>query len=312
VTIKEAPVARRSIPALIFRQSVVLLNPEFIVNSYKRVLWVLALVSTVTLECHSQVVAPTSLPTCLIQYSVHWVVWPLGSSRLMLYNSDQTYVEIDSYWTNAIYTGPLGSGTNATRGGKFTYTVDLVNPSHARIVYDGGGGSLGYDDLYFTAATSGSPFSPSEIYYDGASAAFTLYPRQATNGACNVSNLCRLAAGGTGTCGFVVQSGGPRWVLLRAIGASLGNFGVSPAVSSPSFTLYDSTQTVQGTSSVWSFDPNLVSGYQTVFSLVGAFPLSSRSDEGALLVPLNPGAYTAQFRAGSAGKMLFEAYILPF
>jgi hypothetical protein len=101
-------------------------------------------------------------------------------------------------------------------------------------------------------------------------------------------------------------------VLLRASGTSLGNFGVSPTVSSPSFTLYDSTQSIVDASSVWSGDPNLVNGYQTIFSLVGAFPLKPGSDEGVLLVPLNPGCYTAQFRAGSAGTMLFEAYILPF
>jgi hypothetical protein len=278
----------------------------------KQVLGTLALAVTLVVQSYSQVTAPATLPPCLILYSVYRVVWPWSMSRLMLYNSDQTYVEIDSYWTNANYTGPLGSGTNATRGGRFTYTVNAVNPSHATIVYDGGGGALGNDDLYFTAANSGSPLPPSEVYYNGASAAFTLYPRQATNGACNISNLSQLATGGTATCGFVVQSGGARWAILRAIGASLRNFGVSPTVSSPSFTLYDSTQTVLGMSSAWSSDPNLVGGYQTIFSLVGAFPLNSGSDEGVLLVPLNPGAYTAQFKAASAGTILFEAYILPF
>jgi hypothetical protein len=87
---------------------------------------------------------------------------------------------------------------------------------------------------------------------------------------------------------------------------------VSVTVSSPSFTVYESTQTVLGVSSVWSSDPNLVGGYQTIFSLVGAFPLKTGSDEGVLLAPLDPGAYTAQFKAGSVGTILFEAYVLPF
>jgi hypothetical protein len=179
-------------------------------------------------------------------------------------------------------------------------------------VYSGGGGSLANDDLYFTAADSGAQMPPGGYTVFGYSSSFALYPQQVNNGGCNVSNRCQLAVGGTAILGFVVQSGGPRWVLLRAIGASLGNFGVSSTVSNPSFTLYDSTETVQGTSSVWSSDPNLVGSYETIFSLVGAFPLNSGSDEGILLVPLKPGAYTAQFKAGSSGAMLFEAYILPF
>lgn len=91
-------------------------------------------------------------------------------------------------------------------------------------------------------------------------------------------------------------------------------------VSSPSFTLYNPGPTVIGfvlswgpdTSTIWSADPNLVDGYNTIFSLVGAFPLNPRSDEGVLLLPLNPGAYTAAFQAGSAGAILCEVYLLPY
>jgi hypothetical protein len=278
----------------------------FAMKLHKQAFGALAAAVTLAVQCYSQaqVPAPASLPPCLIQYSTLKPLIHLSASRLMLYNADQTYVEI-----NSISNG----GSIPTSTGTFTYVVDQQNPAHATIVYNGRGGSLANDELYFETANFGLEGPPNQATPAGDSfPAFTLYPRQATNGACNVSNLCQLATGSTGTCGFVVQSGGPRWVLLRAIGASLRNFGVSPTVSSPSFTLYDSTQTVQGTSSVWSSDPNLVGGYQTIFSLVGAFPLNIGSDEGVFLVPLNPGAYTAQFKAGSAGTILFEAYILPF
>jgi hypothetical protein len=84
--------------------------------------------------------------------------------------------------------------------------------------------------------------------------------------------------------------------------------------------LYDPVLTVIGfglaegsiPSTVWSSDPNLVNGYNTIFSLVGAFPLNAGSDEGVLLLPLNPGAYTAVFQAGSAGAILCEVYLLPY
>ena len=83
-------------------------------------------------------------------------------------------------------------------------------------------------------------------------------------------------------------------------------------VSKPSFALYDSNQRVIGTSSVWSSDPNLILGYSTIFSMTGAFPLNSGSDEGVLLIQLPPGAYTAVFKAADAGTILCEVYILPF
>ena len=272
----------------------------------KRAFGALALAVTLVVQCHSQVqvAAPASFPACLIQYSTSGTLYGVGS-RLILYNADQTYVVINSY----LVPNDGGVGTLPSVQGTFTYAVDPQNAAHATIVYDGGKGN---DELYFYSASSGGESASGWVPLAGSFTAFTFYPRQGTNGACNVSSLCQLATGGTGTCGFVIQSGGPRWVLLRASGKSLGTFGVSPTVSSPSFTLYDSKQRIQATSLVWSSDLNLVSGYQTIFSLLGAFPMKTGSDEGVLLVPLNPGAYTAQFKAGSAGTTLFECYILPF
>jgi hypothetical protein len=141
---------------------------------------------------------------------------------------------------------------------------------------------------------------------------FAVGPQPANNGACNVSHLCQLANGAGCTSGFVIQAGAPRWVLIRAVGVSLAGFGVSPTVASPAFILYDSARSEVGISSMWSNDPILVGSYSTIFSLVGAFPLRAGSDEGLLMVPLNPGAYTAVFKGASAGTILGEVYLLPF
>lgn len=265
-----------------------------------------ALLSAVTLVvvCHSQVAAPASLPPCLIQYS-SGSSNPRSSSRLVLYYSGQTYTVINWIFSN--------SGTITTQApvsGSFTYTVDLQNSSHATIAYEGG--ALPNDELYFSVTDSGSQYPPNSILPFSGYANFSLYPNQITSGGINVSNRANLAAAGYGITGFVIASGGPRWVLVRGVGKSLGKYGVPSGVSIPTFTLYDSTQTVVGTSSVWSSDPNLISGYNTIFLLLGAFPLNSGSDEGVLLVPLIPGAYTVIYNAGIPGTMLCEVYILPF
>jgi hypothetical protein len=257
-------------------------------------------------RCNAQYAAPSSIAPSLIEYAASSNP-AVSTSRLILYNADQTYVEINSRVMNS-----LGNGTQPTHSGTYVYSIDSQDPSQATIVYDGGSGSLATDNLYFTAANAGTQTPPMQAYAGGGPPTFTWSPKQITNGGANVSNRCQLSSGAVAISGFVVQSTGPRWVLLRAVGTTLNNFGVSSAVSRPSFTLFDSTQTVVGTSSVWSNDPNLTSGYSSIFSLIGAFPLASGSDEGILLVELNPGAYSGVFTASDAGTILCEVYILPF
>jgi hypothetical protein len=277
-------------------------------NFSERSIAALVLALVLVVDCHSQVAAPASLPPCLIQFSSggpNLEGVNQTRSRLILYKSNQTYTVID--WS---YSNNFVPGTMTPVSGSFAYAVDPQNSAHATITY--GGGALPDDELYFTAVDSGSQSPPGITVLGAGYAFFALSPMQSASGCSAVSSRCELAAGGTSIAGFIVESAGPRWVLLRAEGASLGKYGVPDGVSSPSFTLHDSTGTVVGTSSVWSSDPNLVSGYETLFSLVGDFPLESGSDEGVLLVQLDPGAYTAVFKAGSAGTILCDVYILPF
>jgi hypothetical protein len=280
--------------------------------------------------CSAQYAAPASIAPSLIQYSTPQPQQPgYFVSHLVLYNADLTYTEINSSATSA-----FRNETYATRSGTFTYFIDPQNVSHGTIVYDGGTGPLPNDALYFTTSNSGAGTPPGGSVADGGGPQlFWWSPMQNTNGGVNVSNRCQLNSGGAAISGFVVQSTstgydgpgtlflndglveqstGPRWVLLRAAGTTLGSFGVSGVVSKPSFRLYDSTQSVIGTSTVWSADPNLISGYSTIFSLTGAFPLNAGSDEGILLIQLPAGAYTAVFSAANAGTILCEVYILPF
>ncbi len=270
-----------------------------------------ALVSAVTFAVrgYSQETAPApvTLPPCLIQYDSTYLLYG-SSSTLILYSANQTFDVISSVSTS-VTTTPNGN-VNTTYppvSGSFTYSVDPQDPTHATIVAEDGVGQ----PLYFYTTNFGGMIPSGYLPQLGTANWFNLYPQQVTNGGTNVSNRCQLAAGGQAISGFVIQSGGPRWVLLRAVGSTLGNFGVSPTVTKPSITLYNSGQVV-GSSSVWSADPNLTPGFSTIFSLVGAFPLNTGSDEGVILLPLNPGAYTAVFNAGSAGTILCEAYILPY
>jgi hypothetical protein len=255
------------------------------------------------LQAYSQTaagVAPLALPACLLKNSFSNFGWHY--SRVIQFNVNGSYIVLSDS-----FSGPSGPGTVAPHAGRYTYRIDPSDVSHATISYDEASG-LPSEELHFSGNHSGTNTG---FYSLGLGCPFVLYPAQVTNGGTNVSNRCTLSAGGTAITGFVVQSDGPRWVLVRAVGASLSSFGVTDGVVAPIFTINDS-QGVVATSSVWSADSNLSTGYQQLFSTVGAFPLQSGSDDCVVCLPLNPGNYTVVYQAASAGTILCEVYLLPF
>jgi uncharacterized repeat protein (TIGR03803 family) len=107
------------------------------------------------------------------------------------------------------------------------------------------------------------------------------------------------------TVGFVTN-GGPRQLLLRAIGPGLAPFVAKGTVlaADPSLTLFSGTSPVASNND-WGGLPSLA----TAFTTVGAFGLSPNSLDAALLAGAN-GNHTAQFSTLTSGFGLIEAYDL--
>ena len=99
---------------------------------------------------------------------------------------------------------------------------------------------------------------------------------------------------GTGSnvliAGFVISGNTPETVLIRGIGPTLGQFGVTGSLAAPELVLYDSGNNTLQTNSGWGGGANLVQA----FASVGAFSLAANSADAAILVTLPPGAYTAE------------------
>ena len=106
--------------------------------------------------------------------------------------------------------------------------------------------------------------------------------------------------------GFVIAGNTTETVLIRAIGPTLGDYGISPCLNQPSLKLYGSNGLVLNSNTGWMGDSSLVS----VFNQVGAFMLPRDSADCAMLVTLTPGAYTVQVTGmnGSQGNALIEVY----
>lgn len=129
----------------------------------------------------------------------------------------------------------------------------------------------------------------------------------ATSRMANIATRGVVSSGAPMIAGFVVTQYA-KTVLIRGVGPTLASFGVTTACPDPQLSLF-SGQTVIATNQDWGQAAN-PSGAATAAGFVGAFPLATGSKDAAMLVTLEPGAYTvlvgAQGTAG--GEALVEVY----
>ncbi|MEZ5276883.1 MAG: Ig-like domain-containing protein [Opitutaceae bacterium] len=113
--------------------------------------------------------------------------------------------------------------------------------------------------------------------------------------------------------GFVISGNSPKRVLVRGIGPGLSRFGVADALNSTRLLLIhevDGEDVTIGDNSGWSSDPQ-AGLIAEVAATVGAFALDPDSSDSALLLWLEPGAYTFIVQPGTAGQTgtaLVEVY----
>ena len=129
-----------------------------------------------------------------------------------------------------------------------------------------------------------------------------------------LSNLSVRAFAGSGAdtliVGFVVRGDTPQRMLLRAIGPTLAQFGVSGALARPQLTVYSGADAIARNTG-WPDSPDR-GAITEAAARVGAFALPANSTDAVLLLELAPGAYTAQVAGaeGATGVALVEAYDL--
>ena len=125
-------------------------------------------------------------------------------------------------------------------------------------------------------------------------------------------NLSTRTQVGTGTgvliAGFVITGDFPKQVLIRAIGPTLGQYGVPGFLADPQLDLY-----VAGATTPMLSNDNWggTAALTTAFNQVGAFALpDGASKDAAILVTLNPGSYSAVVSGvgNTTGVALVEVY----
>jgi hypothetical protein len=113
-------------------------------------------------------------------------------------------------------------------------------------------------------------------------------------------------AGNALAIGMVVGGTGTKSALVRAVGPTLSQFGVTGLLAAPQLSVLNSSQAVVASDAAWGGTAALLAA----FAETGAFPLPPASLDSAVLASLAPGSYTAQVAGanGGTGVVLLEVY----
>lgn len=160
----------------------------------------------------------------------------------------------------------------------------------------------GVYSLQVSGASSSTGVALAEIYDAGPAPTGTDSPR--------FVNLSGRALVGTGDdaliAGFVVRGTGIKRLLIRAVGPTLGTYGVSEFLAMPELAVYRGSEVV----AVATASTTFASKYTATG--IGAFALASNNDA-ALVIDVSPGVYSAEVRGknGTTGVALVEIYEVP-
>lgn len=112
--------------------------------------------------------------------------------------------------------------------------------------------------------------------------------------------------------GMSLQGTGKRTLLVRGVGPTLANFGVTNAINDPELTIFDTNQRSVLANGDWS-NADFVYELLQATEFVGAFALGAGTGDAATLSLLDPGNYTIQITPTDTndGEALAEIYEVP-
>jgi hypothetical protein len=218
----------------------------------------------------------------------------LGDPMLTVYQNATVLTSNDD-WNGDAQIGATGASVGAfplsSTTSKDSALFGSIAPGSYTVQITGNGGTTGV--------------ALAEIYDATPAGAFSI----TTPRLINVSARTQV---GTGNdiliAGFVIGGSTTKTVLIRAVGPTLTDYGVTGVLANPRLELYAGS-TKLNENDDWGGATSLV----TAAASVGAFPLPATSKDSVLLVTLPPGAYTAQVSGvnNTTGVGLIEVYEAP-
>ncbi len=228
----------------------------------------------------------------LSQYGVDGV---LANPVLTLFNSAGDQLATNTGWSTSPDSSAIAAA--ATTTGAF-------------------GLSEGSADSAILASLAPGTYTAEVVGANGTSGVALAEVYEVDSGGAELVNISTRAFVGTGSSveigGFYIRGSQSETVLVRAVGPTLGQFGVGSALAQTSLSVVDSSGNSVATNAGWSTNSNAAE-IATETAATGAFALPSGSADSVLLLTLPPGAYTAVVSGanGSSGVALVEVYQTP-
>jgi hypothetical protein len=109
--------------------------------------------------------------------------------------------------------------------------------------------------------------------------------------------------------GFAISGTANKTLLIRGVGPTLTQYGVSGVLTDPQLKLFNSAGVQIGQNDDWGGGAALANAFTATY----AFALPAASKDAAMLVTLPPGVYTAQVSGvgNTTGIALLEVYEVP-
>ena len=222
----------------------------------------------------------------------------LADPVLTVTDANNSIVATNDNWSTGTNTNQTGAVT--TRVGAFALATNALD---AALVANLTPGS-------YSAVVTGKTGAPGLALMEA-------YDTSTTNTSAKLVNMSARTNVGTGgsilIAGFAIQGDAPKQLLIRAIGPSLTQFGVTGVLADPQLALFrQGSDTVIQQNDNWLTSSNAAQlGFTS--AQVGAFTLPANSRDSAMLVTLTPGSYTAQVSGVGAatGVALVEIYEVP-
>ena len=211
---------------------------------------------------NSKTVVVTATGPSLAQYGV---ANPLANPTLTLVrSSDQAVIATNAGWQSAANAAQVQASGFAPSDPRESAILATLPPGAYTAIVSGANGATGVGMV--AAYEVDHPESP--------------LINLATRGEVLTGNNVMIG-------GFIVQGSGPQTVVVTAAGPSLGAYGIANPLANPTLTLVRSSdQAAVATNDDWQNGPNAAQ-----IQAKGLAP--SNPKEAAVLVTLQPGAYTA-------------------
>jgi hypothetical protein len=259
-----------------------------------------------------------------------------GAEIIVVLGTDGRYSFLKDV-SGSILSGPFINLQSLPRDGNYSYT--RTGETTATLLLQEPGGTLdsrsttnGKADsltlaLTFADSVSGSVFVPPSDILPMATTRGNFYLTDATSTqlkpVANVSMRGNVAFGHPLIAGFIVPGDSQHSVdvLVRVVGPSLAQFGITGAWADPDFQLYYHSVILAAQFfwtdahvANWSQSAAATATFSKLFGYLGAFPLLAGSKDAASIMRLPAGDYTVVASATTndpGGEALVEIYFLP-